>query len=151
MVLDPLSAIGLAGNIVQFIDFSCNILSESRKTYRSATGTSTENVELENVAESLRQFTAQLQTSANGQTPHPGANQAFEKVLESCRGVADELLHAIERLKVQDGPHRRWRSFRQALITLWRKEELSGMEKRLSFLREQVTLHLVSSVRSVLP
>jgi hypothetical protein len=148
MVLDPLSAIGLAGTVAQFIDFSMEIISESRKIYRSGTGTSSENVELETIAESLHQFSMQLQTSKDGQIPVPNMNAAFAKVLQSCQGVADELLQALRRLKVKDGPHKRWNSFQQALMSIWRKERLSEMQRRLGFLREQVTLHLVSSVRS---
>ncbi len=147
MVLDPLSAIGLAGNVIQFIDFGCSILAEARENYRSASGTSEENIELGNVAESLHQFTVRLQHSKDGQNPLTGTDEAFMKVLESCQGVADELLQAAQRLKVKDGPNKRWNSFRQALSTVWHKEKMSGIQKRLSFLREQVTLCLVSSVR----
>jgi hypothetical protein len=36
--MDPLSTLSLASNIVQFVDFSCRLISETRKVYNSATG-----------------------------------------------------------------------------------------------------------------
>ena len=41
MVLDPLTAIGLAGNIVQFVDFSSKIVGKANKIYESVDGAST--------------------------------------------------------------------------------------------------------------
>lgn len=149
MVLDPLSALSLAGNVVQFIEYSCSILSESRKYYQSATRTSSENIELENVADSLRQFSVQLQCPKNDQRLPPRDDEAaFANVLASCWEVANELLQAVQRLKAKDGTHKRWNSFRQALVSVWNKDKLLRMQSRLAFLREQVTLHLVSTVRS---
>lgn len=36
--MDPLSALSLAGTIVQFVDFSCKLISQTRKAYKSTTG-----------------------------------------------------------------------------------------------------------------
>ncbi|KAJ9614088.1 hypothetical protein H2200_002224 [Cladophialophora chaetospira] len=146
MVLDPFSALGLAGNVLQFIDFCGNVISESRKTYQSASESSPENIELGSVAVDLQQLCAQLQPSNRGQEASAVADQKLAKTLAWCEGVAADLLSAIEQLKIKTGPHRKWRSFRQALITVWKKDKLSGLQRRLSFLREQVTLHLVSDL-----
>lgn len=65
MVLDPLSAISLAGNIISFIDFSSKVLPESQKICKNGTGNQSGNFELESVAGSLRQFSLYLKPSAN--------------------------------------------------------------------------------------
>lgn len=38
--MNPFSAIGLAGNMVQFVDFGCKLFSQTREIYSSATSAS---------------------------------------------------------------------------------------------------------------
>lgn len=49
-MLDPLTALSLTGNLIQFIDFSNKLVSKSREIYRAADGTLSENLETEIVA-----------------------------------------------------------------------------------------------------
>jgi hypothetical protein len=51
--MDPLVATGLAGNVVQFVDFSYKVVSTARKFYKSAGGAIAENQELEALARDL--------------------------------------------------------------------------------------------------
>jgi hypothetical protein len=148
MVLDPLSALSLAGNVVQFIDFTSSILSESRRIYQSG-AESSDNIALESVADSLRDFSTRLKLKPPNEDASllNGPDEKVFAVLGSCEEVASELLQAVQRVKPKDGLHRKWNSFRQALATVWQKEKLLGMQSRLSFIREQITLHIVSSVR----
>ena len=151
MVLDPISALSLAGNVVQFVEFCGNVVSESRKNYRSITETSLENTELESIAEDLRRLTNQLHSSGDDRAISAAGDKEFAKLLGSCHDVADELLQAVELLKVRQGPHQKWKSFRQAFLSVLNKEKLARLQSRLSAIREQIALHLVSSIRSVLP
>jgi hypothetical protein len=151
MVLDPISALGLAGNVVQFVEFCGNVVSESRRNYRSTTDTSLENTELESIAEDLRRLTTQLHSSDGDRAISAAGDQELTKLLVSCNEVADELLRAVELLKVKQGPHRKWNSFRQAFLSVLSKDKLARLQSRLAAIREQITLHLVSSIRSVLP
>ena len=63
MVLDAISALGLAGNIVQFVQFGCALVAESQDIYCSATGTSTKSIELELIATDLHNFSESLTAS----------------------------------------------------------------------------------------
>lgn len=38
-MVEPLSALSLAGTIVQFVEFALKVVSESKQGYRSVTGT----------------------------------------------------------------------------------------------------------------
>jgi len=105
--MELLSALSLAANVVQSIDFSCNLLSESRQIFQSTSGTSAENDELESVAKHLQEIIAPLWKSAG---PNPGKS-TISKVIQSCNDVAKDLLEAVEKLKVKERPHRKWRSF----------------------------------------
>jgi hypothetical protein len=45
--MDPLTALSLAGTIIQFVDFGCKLLAEGKELYKSTTGILTVNEELE--------------------------------------------------------------------------------------------------------
>jgi hypothetical protein len=60
MVLDPLTALSVAGTIVQFVDFSSKILSHTAEFYNSAEGALSTNEELELVTADLSNLLARL-------------------------------------------------------------------------------------------
>lgn len=47
--MDPLTALGLASNVVQFIDFGLKVISKARQLGESVDGTLKENSEIEDV------------------------------------------------------------------------------------------------------
>ena len=48
--MDPLSALGLASNIIQITEFTGKLISQSKEIYRSADGTLSEHAILEEAA-----------------------------------------------------------------------------------------------------
>jgi len=62
-MLDPVSALGVAAAVVQFVDYGTQIVSKGRKIYRSGDGTLAENVELEATSSRLRDLAAPIQKS----------------------------------------------------------------------------------------
>jgi hypothetical protein len=74
----------------------------------------------------------------------------FKKLLVSCNEAAEELHSAIQELKVKDGPHRKWRSFGKALVSVWKREKISSFQERVSLLRDQIQFHIVDDLRYVL-
>lgn len=64
--------------------------------------------------------------------------------------VADELLGRLEKLKVaKEAKHRKWKSFRQALKTVWNKKDLDDLSARLSAFRDELQFHILLSLRHV--
>ena len=60
MVLEGLAALGVARNIVQFMNSGCRLVSQSQELYMSFNGLADETVELENIAQSLGRLTSDL-------------------------------------------------------------------------------------------
>jgi hypothetical protein len=147
--MEALAALSVAGNVVQFIQFASEVVTETRETYRSADDTSAQHLDLEAVAEDLQKLVSPLQASAQASTGAAGGLK-FKKLLKSCNEAADELHSAIQELKVKDGPHRKWRSFGKALISVWKRENISSFQKRVSLLRDQIQFHIVDDLRYVL-
>jgi hypothetical protein len=53
---DPFTAIGLAGNIAQFIDFSCKLFSAARKINNSTSGLQSDEESLNDLYFKLQRF-----------------------------------------------------------------------------------------------
>jgi hypothetical protein len=139
MVLEPISAIGIAGNIIQFIDFLGKIFSESREAYHSAVGSRAELIDLEVIAKHIEDLTLSLQLNSSATQ----RSDLFASVQKSCLSRASELLGTINRLKVQPGPHRRWHSFQHAIRSVWKKDKIHGLQVRLRELQSQITAQMM--------
>lgn len=59
-MLDPLTALSVAGTIVQFVDFGTKPLSQANELYKSSVGTLKSNYELELVMTDLRGLVIKL-------------------------------------------------------------------------------------------
>ena len=142
---EGLAAIGLAGNIIQFISFSFVLVSKTKDLRQSASGTLAENVDLKIITQDIRAF-------SSGITSRAGASAQLSEIASRCNAIAEELLDVIARLDKQhvSGSGKaptRWQSFRKALKCVWGKEQIEGLKARLALLRDQVTMHLVSDTR----
>jgi len=60
MLLDPLTALSLAGTVVQFVDFTSKILAKGAEIHRSLDGSLRENVEVESIVKDLVQLNSRL-------------------------------------------------------------------------------------------
>lgn len=145
MVLDPFSAIGLAGNVVHFLAFGTKLISESHNIYASAIGATTGNIELELIYTDLEDLTKALEDPDPNSGHAVSINEAeLRKLSASCVKVANELLTTVKLLKVDKNcKHRKWRSFRQALKFVWKQSDIDGLQARLGEFRSQLTLRIV--------
>lgn len=149
-MLDPMTALSLAGNIIQFVDFSTKLVAKGHELYNSADGASVGNAELEAIAKDLQELHERLRSSQadpSSTIQVPDSEIALRKLSDQCSGVAEELVDTLEKLKVQGTANRRWKSFRQALKGLMKKEEVDAMAKRLQDFGEELNLHILVSMR----
>ena len=158
MVIDPLSALGIAGNVIQFVDFASKLVSKGGQYYRSVDGALIQHTELSAATENFRRLSSGLATSLRLEqsmlNPRPGqpprkynlAEQGLWDANSECYTLAEELTKALQDLKVS-GKHRRWESFRQAFRTLWSEEKIETLSKKLISAREQLMIHLLVHMR----
>lgn len=148
-MLDPLTALSLAGNIIQFVDFSTKLVVKGREQYKSADGASVGDAELEAIAKDLQGVNHRLTSSL--QIAHArtltASDEALHKLSEQCSSVAEELIHILDKLKVHGTSNRRWKSFRKALKSLMKKEEVDAIAKRLQHFRDELNIHILVSMR----
>jgi len=140
------AAIGLAGNIIQFISFSFVLISKSRDLRQSTSGALDENVDLKVISEDIKIVISRINANSNSPT-------RLSDVAHRCVNIAQELLDAVA--KLQHKQHMpgsgktptRWRSFQTALTCVWNSTRIEGLKMRLEQLRDQVIMHLVSDTR----
>ena len=110
--MEALAAVSLAGNVLQFLNFTSDVISKSRQIHGSITGTLKENDDLEGLASDLKCLSGRLQASARPVDP------VLVQLCSRCSEFADELLAALNRLGVK-GNYIRSQSLRKVLKGLW--------------------------------
>jgi hypothetical protein len=114
--MDHLTALSLVGNVVQFVDFGCQLLLQSRELYRSTRGSLAADDEIHLVTADLRALILKLRN-----TPDHGSqnsSQDFRKICDEAVMLAEEILTRIDGLKVT-AKYRAWKSFQQAIRSAW--------------------------------
>ena len=141
MALETLAALGVASNIVQFIEFGCRLFSESRELYKSSKTLVAEHVELEAIASSLTRLSDNLLlTHGYNQLPPDGSD--LIALAQSCKEIANELLTALDQLKAK-GSRGKWKCFRIALTKVWKSDMISNISRRLHLASGQLTTCLI--------
>lgn len=141
--MDPLTAVGLAGNIIQFVDFSMKILSGSVQLYSSASGATEEHDELESLTRNLRdlanrtRYETPVLPRTNRSSLSAKSKEVLKSLSEECVKVADEMLDALDSIKVK-GDRRAWKSVLQALRTVWREGHVNNLQRRLGRISRQL-------------
>ncbi|KAL4900662.1 hypothetical protein BDW74DRAFT_188097 [Aspergillus multicolor] len=126
--MDPLSAIGLASNILQFIEFGTDLCGKIYEVAGSTTGLTEENAHLSEIVEDLKRVTDGLSTSLKGNNKH---EVKLAKHAAECRDLSAELMGIISKLRIKKGDR------------LWSSErKVSQIEKRLTEYRAQIILRL---------
>ncbi|KAF2198163.1 hypothetical protein GQ43DRAFT_483523 [Delitschia confertaspora ATCC 74209] len=152
--METLTALSLATSVLQTIDFSSKILSKAGQLRKSCTGVLPENTELEKVVMHLRNLIQELQErnslpTSTSQTQNHGGAHALISLVNMCIQTAKELLDVLEMLKVR-GAKTRWKSFRQAVKSVWTKEKIGDMVNRLELIRGGVEFGVIMGLRDEL-
>lgn len=141
--MDPLTALGLASNVIQVVDFSIRLVSKGVEIYKD--GSLAENVDAEEITQSLKGLNGKLQRSIQDSKcggPLSEEDQSLMGLCANCESVANQLLTRLGQIKVT-GKHRKWKSVRQAL----KKDEVEELARRLSMYRSEINLNVTVSLR----
>jgi hypothetical protein len=159
MPMDPLTALGLASNIVQFVQFALGLVQTAVEVRGSSAGCTAHVLTLETLYGQLNDFNVELTSShdnANSYLNRQGSESESVKYVTSfrtlsllCKSDCARLLRVVDKLKMQDGSRGRWQSFRIALKILWEKDEIEQLEGRLNKTQVTMTLHICTISRYV--
>lgn len=137
--MEGFAAVSLAGNILQFIHTTRQLVSTSREIFDS--GTKDGYVELELVATELRTRADRLVTPFKGLGTSADDDDSLASLANACKVVADQLLGVLAKLRLNDDSTK-WRSFLQALKTQWHDLEIDALRERLDIIGRAVNARL---------
>jgi hypothetical protein len=159
MPLDPLSALSVAACVVQFVDFAAKIVSKGRDIYSSPDGVLEENSFAETVTIRLKEKANTVETSLRSadtitirsmkaRSIAEARDEQLKVITKDCSELCQALLDKLAGLKVPKGSeHRRWKSFRQALKTVWSKQEIENIAGKLKALRSELDSEVMEALR----
>lgn len=128
--MDPFTAIGLAGNLVQFVDFAWKLVTETRDIAISMSGSSGNTRLLTTIVADFESSNAAIESIATD-------DEGLKNIIKQCRAVSERLLKGLERLKLE--PRRsQWASFTVALKGVWMKKDIEELFESISRLRQRV-------------
>ncbi|KAH7410001.1 hypothetical protein DE146DRAFT_333303 [Phaeosphaeria sp. MPI-PUGE-AT-0046c] len=139
--MEALAAVGLAGNIVQFIDFSCKLFAGASSIYHSHAGTLKGAQDLETITESLIDLSIRLEKSLEKQRSGVIALQNLKVLAKGCHDTAKELVTVLQSIRAKSAGSK-WHSFRASLAGLLKESEIANLEKRINDYRLQLIIEL---------
>ncbi|KAM5341786.1 hypothetical protein ACJ41O_014817 [Fusarium nematophilum] len=145
--MDPFAAIGLAGNIIAFIDFGFKVVQAAKEVKDSASGASAENDHVEFLTAQIQDFTLGLHY-AKPASDMSADEQRLNSLVTECQSLSEDLLKLVQTLKVDPASKR---SKRQAFTAVFRnmrkKDERDDLLARLERCKQQLHLQLSQTNR----
>ncbi|TGO61148.1 hypothetical protein BOTNAR_0133g00120 [Botryotinia narcissicola] len=152
--MDPITALGVAAAVIQFIDYGTGLISKGREIYKS--GELEANVELGEATYRLQNLIEPLRGSLNSgiqNAPPPSpadADRALKDICAKCIDLSEELSGLLGSLKLNlSVKHRRPASFQQAFRAVWNEKKIQGLKSRLGDLRSNLETHVLVDLRQV--
>lgn len=143
--MDPITVIGLVGNIVQVVDFSWNLISKSTELYETGKSALVGAPIIEAATVDLKLLSAKLRDDAE-----LVGDVQIQVLCESCQDVTERLLRALKSIS-GDSKRQIWSSVRKALKTVLKKGEIEEMDRRLADIRHELNLRITVDLRYVSP
>lgn len=145
MVVDPLTVVGLASSIVQFIDFTVKVAARIEDFQKSVQKVP---YYLEDVHAQLQLLAATLPRTkerANSGNLTLETRQAVLRVVVGCQRQVQKLADLIERLSpnVNDS---RWKRQKKALLSIQNEKRIRSIESCLQRYTQSLTYHEATAV-----
>lgn len=149
-MVDPFTALGAASSIVQFVDFSSKLVSSGYEAYKSVSGASEENVQLETVTLDLQSFSERLLVTCKRENVTDDPDEtAMISVARQCLELASRLIETLDSLKVSgEVSLRSLAAVRQAIHSALKFEEGTGHGQSTSEDPETARLTLVENYKA---
>lgn len=147
MVLDPFTALSLAGVVVQFIDFSAKLFSETWRLYKCR-GCNDQHEEIDCINRDIGRIFSDIAAAAN-RGDELLSDPSLRSLIAQCQGLSQQLSTAIRGANDHNTPGHKWKSFREILKRIWNQDKINEFRHRLSYLQKQLTVHLQTSQRFV--
>jgi hypothetical protein len=136
--MDPITAVGFAANIIDFIDFSWNLVHGTYEVHMSASGTTAENAHISTIIEDLQGVTEGLNSDLR-----LGGKYAkqLSKLAGNCLELSRDLTKILEKLRVKE-KNSTWQAVKISWESMRKEKTVASIEKRLGIYRSEIVLRL---------
>ncbi|KAJ6112177.1 hypothetical protein N7523_008238 [Penicillium sp. IBT 18751x] len=144
--MDPLTAIGLAGNIISFIDFSFKLLSGMSKVLESSNGMTPENANLSTLVEDLNSVANDLISDVPARTEN---EKKLCILATDCHALSGEISQTLKKLKIGDKKSKR-QGMMVKIRSMRKEKDIEAIERRLHGYQSEILirLHVMFSQKS---
>ncbi|KAF2730459.1 hypothetical protein EJ04DRAFT_46187 [Polyplosphaeria fusca] len=161
--MEALAALGVASNVIQFVDFTSKVISKGVKIYRArpdpkaravdqlqdASVTDSHNqVFLEQMTIDFDQHNRNLTTALRMHASNVdlcAADRGVLRMCDECTVHVSALIRALRSLHSSKASV--WSSFITALKTVWSESQIEDLRRLLDTARQQMSLYLLAAVR----
>jgi hypothetical protein len=148
--MDPLTALSLAANVCQFVEYATKIVSKGNKLRNSPDGLLVEHADLYATSRTVIELNNRLVTSAEDHSLAVGVvasadSLEIERACKAINQVAGDLLQALDKLRLPRHAGR-WRSLRQAVKAVAGKSGVEKMKNDLAVQRQRLDSALLASL-----
>lgn len=141
--MDPLSALSLAGTVVQFVQAAGSLITSTQQIHRSVSGASEEIEWLDAAYGSLSKFNDKLLQGCK-----TGIDIEIKSLAETCRSDCQLLMTIVENVKLQHGRKRHWwTSWRKAVRQAWKHDEIVRIEQRIASVQGTIVFRICTLSR----
>ncbi|KAI0381420.1 hypothetical protein F5Y04DRAFT_81768 [Hypomontagnella monticulosa] len=144
--MEALAAIGLASNVLQFVDLGYKLLLASKEMYSAGNGASHSNQGLDFMATEMKRLTRNLNKGVPMRQV-TDEEEALLKLAHECQRWSTDILALLDRLRNRN-PNSKFEAFKAAVRNLKAKDERDRLEKGLDDCRKQLDIQLTSMFRS---
>ncbi|GJC78838.1 hypothetical protein ColLi_01676 [Colletotrichum liriopes] len=133
---ESLAALGVAANIVQFLELGLKATISIVETYRSINddGWTSRNVDLDIMAKDLRLHCDRLQEDADIKL-----DASMKRLLQRCIDTADELSSELRGLAGDDAKrHQKWAKFKMSVAAYFKRGKINEIQARLVEIKTHV-------------
>ncbi|KAI2622157.1 hypothetical protein GGS26DRAFT_249749 [Hypomontagnella submonticulosa] len=148
--MEAIVAVGLASNVVQFVDFTTKLVVIANELRNDAASSENRDhqaiaTHLEALAQSISDTTKAISQAS---TTAPPEERALQPVADKCCELAKDLLNRLQKCGIKPGQNgSRFQRAKAAFKTLWNKKEIGEISNRLEFFRSELTIHYMTQIR----
>ena len=138
--METLAAVGLAGNVVQFLDFGGKLIDGALELRGSKEGANSTTVVLEAATKSLQHMCDELTRSEHdiSRKTMTGSMIDLVPLAKSCRILSDEFLAFLDTMKMKHGS-KGWDIVRQSWKNHFKEKKLQRYQTEIESYRAQIT------------
>jgi len=133
--MDGFTALGIAANICQFIEYGFKILNQVKVVRKAGA-----------VDPDLEKDTRYLKEVAGKLTQQPSGHGGLDEIASDCTSLSEQLLGELSKIKPKDS-RSKWQSFKAVVRSERKKQDISDLEGKLERCRSQLTLQLTDLMR----